>query len=52
MADEKWNLRVLSSGERSVLKRSAGTMMGKDFRAMDPMKTSPQVSPLILREMN
>ena len=35
MADEKWNIKVLSSGERSVLKRSAGTMMGKDLRAME-----------------
>lgn len=35
MADEKWNLEVLSPGERSILKRSAGTRMGNDLRAME-----------------
>ncbi len=34
MADEKWNIKALSSGERSILKRNAGIMMGNDTRAM------------------
>lgn len=34
MAESKWNLAVLSSGERSALRRCAGQMMGSSVQAM------------------
>ena len=35
MAEEKWNIKVLSVGERSLLKRNAGLVMGYDIRAIE-----------------
>ena len=35
MSDKKWSVEKLDSGGRSVLKRSAGTMMGGDVQALE-----------------